>query len=187
MSDVLQCGRVLEMLPQWADGELSADEESWLNGHVGECSECAATLAEFTALDGQLTGWGQLMARRNLPSREARERLVARLMPPAHVWNIRWMPAGAAALAVAIVLAAIVPPRPAAIMKREETPMVAIPYLPPLDPRENATIVRMNLRVGTLLAMGYKMSADPDRVVPAEVLVGEDGRAHAVRLVGSSN
>jgi hypothetical protein len=35
--------------------------------------------------------------------------------------------------------------------------------------------------------MGYKVSADPDRVVPAEVLVGEDGRAHAVRLMSGSN
>jgi hypothetical protein len=62
-------------------------------------------------------------------------------------------------------------------------PFVAIPYLPPLDPRENSTIVRMNIRVASLIAAGYRVAADPDKIVPADVLVGEDGRAHAVRVL----
>jgi anti-sigma factor RsiW len=113
MSDVLECGRVLEMLPRWADGELAAEEISWLNGHVAGCAGCAAALAEFAAIDAQLAGWGQRMARQNPPLRDARERLAARLMPiPARLATIRWMPAAAAALAAAVVLAAIMPRGP---------------------------------------------------------------------------
>ena len=60
---------------------------------------------------------------------------------------------------------------------------IGIPYLPPLDPRENSAVVRMNIRVAMLIAAGYRVTADPDAIVPADVLVGEDGRAHAVRML----
>ena len=61
--------------------------------------------------------------------------------------------------------------------------LVGIPYLPSLDPRENATIVRMDIQVATLIAAGYSVAAEPGEIVPADVLVGEDGRAHAVRML----
>ena len=100
---------------------------------------------------------------------------------------IRWMPAVAAAIAAALVLAAIAPPRKAPAVNRAgnqiDAPFVEIPYLPPLDPRENSMIVRMNIRVATLIAVGYRVTADPEEIVPADVLVGEDGRAHAVRVL----
>ena len=64
--------------------------------------------------------------------------------------------------------------------------MIAIPYVPPLDPRETATVVRIKVRMATLMAMGYRIAADPDKVVPADVLVGEDGRAHAFRVLSET-
>jgi hypothetical protein len=44
--------------------------------------------------------------------------------------------------------------------------------------------MRMDVSVAALLAVGYKVDAiDPTAIVKADVLVGEDGRAHAVRLL----
>jgi hypothetical protein len=33
--------------------------------------------------------------------------------------------------------------------------------------------------------MGFRIAADPDSTVIADVLVGEDGRAHAIRVLSS--
>jgi hypothetical protein len=86
-------------------------------------------------------------------------------------------------IAAAVALAVIRPhPQPPS-GNREAPPFIRIPYLPPLDPHENATIVRMNIRVATLIGVGYRITADPDAMVAADVLVGEDGRAHAVRVL----
>jgi hypothetical protein len=40
----------------------------------------------------------------------------------------------------------------------------------------------MQIPVANLLAEGYSVTADPSSVVQADVLLGEDGRVHAVRL-----
>ena len=179
-----KCARALEMLSRFMDGDLTAEQSAWFGGHLEACVECRAAVARFAEIDSELTGWGQRLGRRNPPPPDARERLAARLgSRAARRRAIRWMPAAAAAIAAALALATIAPPRKPPAVNREPAPFVGIPYLPPLDPHENATIVRMNIRVATLIAAGYRLTADPDAIVPADVLVGEDGRAHAVRVL----
>ena len=80
------------------------------------------------------------------------------------------------------MLLAILPRHTPTIETSEQTGFVEIPYLAPPDPHENTTVVRIQIRVATLIAVGYRVTADPDAIVPADVLVGEDGRAHAVRV-----
>ncbi|HVV46399.1 MAG TPA: hypothetical protein VHC72_14400 [Bryobacteraceae bacterium] len=73
---------------------------------------------------------------------------------------------------------------------RREAPFIAIPYTPPLDPRERVDMVRMDMPVAALIAAGLPVgTADPAGQVRTDVLVGQDGRARAVRLVSvaSSN
>jgi hypothetical protein len=95
---------------------------------------------------------------------------------------MRWITAAAATIAAGLGLLAIFPrPSPPA-QAHEQTGWVEIPYLAPLDPHENATVVRIQIRVATLISVGYRVTADPDAIVPADVLVGEDGRAHALRV-----
>jgi hypothetical protein len=68
-------------------------------------------------------------------------------------------------------------------------PFVPIPYTVPLSPGENATVVRMDVSVAELLAAGFRLPAsDAAGMAPADVMVGEDGRALAIRLltVGSN-
>jgi anti-sigma factor RsiW len=188
MSDVLhlpdpQCAQARSMLALFADGELSGGPSAWLSAHLETCAECREALAAFSEIDGALAAWGQTLELRNPAPPGARERLAAGMEEPARRRAIWAIPAIAATLAAGFALVAVAPRRTPPPAKPEAPPFVAIPYLPPLDPRENATVVRMNVRVAALVHAGYKVAADPDEVVLADVLVGEDGRAHAVRLL----
>lgn len=59
-----------------------------------------------------------------------------------------------------------------------------VPFAAPLDTGERAQLVRVSMPVTTLASWGFNMDAsDPDRVVNADVVVGENGLARAVRLL----
>jgi hypothetical protein len=69
---------------------------------------------------------------------------------------------------------------------KPEAPFIAIPYTLPLDPRERVDVVRMDMPVAALIAAGLPVGmADPTGQVRTDVLVGQDGRARAVRLVAA--
>jgi predicted anti-sigma-YlaC factor YlaD len=185
MSEIenLECTRAQGLLASYVDGDLEADDSAWLDGHLTDCAKCGAALAAFSAFDSELTGWGRKLSRWNPRPLDARERLAGRIGErAARRRTIRWIPAAAAAIAAALGMLAIVPRRLPPVEKRGQTGFVEIPYLAPLDPHENATVVRIQIRVATLISVGYRVTADPDVIVPADVLVGEDGRAHAVRV-----
>jgi hypothetical protein len=176
MSEIPECARVRAMLPEILDGAPAPE-------HLQSCAECREALAQFIELDRELTGWGRAVSRRNPPLPGAREQLAATLATlPARRPALRWIPAGAVAVAAALALATIVPHKKPADPHPLSRPFVAIPYMPPLDPHENTAIVHMNIRVSTLLAAGYRIASDPDAIISADVLVGEDGRAHAIRI-----
>jgi hypothetical protein len=170
-------------MPAQADGDLSATESAWLSEHVGACAECREYEARFSGMDAALIAWGEGLTVENPPAPGQRELLAAATLrssdvieasPRAGLW---YAVAAAAAIILAVAIPHRTPPAP-----RDVDAFVEIPYLAPLDPQENSTVVRMDIQVETLLALGYKVTADPDEVVSADVLVGEDGRAHAVRL-----
>jgi hypothetical protein len=81
-------------------------------------------------------------------------------------------------------------PKPAPVQQARaaepERPFTPIPYVAPLDPYERVDIVRMDLPVSALIAAGVPVEAeDTGASVQADVLVGQDGRARAVRLVSN--
>jgi anti-sigma factor RsiW len=173
----------------FVDGDLASEQSAWLRSHLEACDECRGMLARLIEIDRELTDWGERWVRENPAPSGERERLTARLVPALKQplrRNMSMALAIAAVLTLAVALSVtmqkkITTGNPAT--NRGEEQFVEIPYLAPLDPRENATIVRMDIQVATLLAAGYRVTADPDAIVPADVLVGEDGRAHAVRLL----
>jgi hypothetical protein len=66
-------------------------------------------------------------------------------------------------------------------------PFVAIPYTVPLDPRERAVVMRMDMPVTALAAVGLAVAAaDPRASAQTDVIVGEDGRIRAIRLLSIS-
>src|SRR5262245_2054786 len=144
MSDGLhvECARAMEMLPHF-------EESAWLAAHLEGCAECRAAAVRFSEIDRALTGWGERLAAENPARPGAREELAAQLRP---LRKLRWMPAAAAVIAAALALAIVAPQK-----KTPAAGFVEIPYVPPLDPRENATIVRMDIRVATLITAGYRV------------------------------
>jgi hypothetical protein len=69
-----------------------------------------------------------------------------------------------------------------------EAPFVAIPYTIPLDPHEQAAVVRMEMPVAALTAVGLSVpTPDSSASAMADVIVGRDGRMRAIRLLSISN
>jgi hypothetical protein len=106
---------------------------------------------------------------------------------------------GAGAIAASIIAILILEYRPfvrrpthvvyvSGEVRESEQPFVPIPYLAPPAPYERIEVVRMELPVAALIAAGLSVrTADPGARVEADVLVGQDGRARAVRLVSNVN
>ena len=180
----LECARAQGLLALHVDGDLGTDDSAWLRGHLTDCAEVPrgagrvrrnrqrivrlgpkAGLAESTACGR--AGRGLLAGSERLPRGGGRcagfRRRPRRLRRDSRYWRS--------------CRGTRLP-----VETSEQTGFVEIPYLAPPDPHENTTVVRIQIRVATLIAVGYRVTADPDAIVPADVLVGEDGRAHAVRV-----
>ena len=109
--------------------------------------------------------------------------------------RLLWMIAGGAvAASIAVVLIFSTrehPPAPVPIVaedtQQSEQPFVPIPYVAPLGAYERAEVVRMEVPVAALIAAGFPMrTTDPGARAEADVVVGQDGRARAVRLISIS-
>lgn len=182
-----QCARAASMMPLWMDHDLAADEQAWLDQHLTTCEECPSLLNHLKAIDGELTHLGRRLAAENPAPPGARAQISARFEQPEAQHNFfRLIPAVATAIAAGITLFSIgigTPQKHTPPSGRAQNYFIEIPYLPPPSPQESLAVVRMEIRVGTLMSMGYRVAADPEAIVPAEVLVGEDGRAHAVHVL----
>jgi hypothetical protein len=160
-----ECEGALGMMCQAVDGDLTGEQSAWLDRHLAVCAACREAMDRLTAVDREVIRWGQRVDREE-----------------SHRPLLRWL-AAAAVIAAAVSFAMVAPHRKRAIADRSEAPFIEIPYLPALDARENTAIVRMNIRVATLHSFGLHIDGDPEARVAVDVLVGEDGRAHAVRVV----
>jgi hypothetical protein len=135
--------------------------------------ELAAALAELADQDNTIA-----------PPPELRARIQARLDSPTPVWR---RPSGVWFRAVAVVLIPVAcflvykwRPEPRAI----EPPFVQIPFVGPPALYERTEVVRQSVPIAALIAAGFEVHvADSGRSLPADVLVGQDGRALAIRLV----
>jgi hypothetical protein len=104
--------------------------------------------------------------------------------------------AGAVAASLAIVLILENRPQqqpparsaaPSEDVQGSEQPFVPIPYVTPLGPYERAEVVRMEVPVAALIAAGLPVrTADPGARAQADVVVGQDGRMRAIRLISIS-
>ncbi len=88
-----------------------------------------------------------------------------------------------AVAAIAVVLVFRQPPAKVA----SEQPFIALPYVAPPAPYERTEVLRMDVSVAMLMTAGLEVRAPAvEGVVRADVIVGQDGRALAVRLVPAS-
>jgi hypothetical protein len=92
---------------------------------------------------------------------------------------------------VPIVVATNVEPKPKIQKRRHkpdaDPPFLPIPYTQPLGPGERAEVVRMEMPVAALIAAGFPVAtSDAGAEASADVMIGEDGRARALRLISIS-
>jgi hypothetical protein len=103
--------------------------------------------------------------------------------------------AAVGAIAASVTLVWIAENRPAQkpvgaapVEAEVEQPFVPIPYVLPPGPYERFEVVRMRMPVAQLIAAGFRMqTADLGAQAEADVIVGQDGRARAVRLISISS
>jgi hypothetical protein len=99
-----------------------------------------------------------------------------------------WIPVWTAAAAACLVAGAIAfreaPRVPDAVA---DQPFLPVPYTAPPAPYERTRIVRMEMPVAALIAAGFEVHApDAGAALQADVLIGQDGRALAVRILSDS-
>ncbi|MEO8096741.1 MAG: hypothetical protein ABI811_03505 [Acidobacteriota bacterium] len=104
----------------------------------------------------------------------------------------RWILAASAAAAAVLAVWAMLPgtstPTPVSNPPVvAESDFVPIPYVTALAPYERIEVVRMNVPVAALIAAGLPFQGDPGAQATADVVVGQDGRARAVRLISISS
>jgi len=170
------CSQTKMLLMLAADGELDAEQIACLERHTESCLACRQDQVRFRELDRDLGVYGDTL-----------ERVAPIAIPRAKIRAmVRWLPAMAAALAALLFLGVVLvhrlsPGHPPEVIGESFVP---IPYVLPLEPYESGTVMRMEVSVAALIAVGYKVdTTDPTAVVSADVLVGEDGRAHAVHVL----
>ena len=157
-----------EEITAWVAGERTAASER----HLGECAQCAGEVAsarEAIALFAESAQLWSAHVERSVPRVRA-----------ASVGRVRLACALTLCVIVAVALFGTAVPRRAS----SSEPFVAFPYVAPPAPYERAQIQRMDIPVAALAAAGFQLRGpETAGVVRADVLLGQDGRAYALRFI----
>jgi hypothetical protein len=173
------------------EARAKAIEKAWsgldaADPHFAACAECGVFLRGQLALGSALA----VVAREVPDAPDLEAKLLAEFdaaaRPVARRFRL-WMPAFAG-LAALLAVGVVVIHRPVAAPAITAEPFIEIPYIAPLAPYERTNIVRMDVPVSALIAAGFDVhSPDTGAAFAADVLFGQDGRAHAIRLISNSN
>ena len=165
----------------------AADERAEAESHVASCAECAAWLEEQRIVRG---GLRDLASQLGGPPPALEEKMRARFRarrPMAAPAPWRW--AAAAALAAGLGLGAWFgssdPPKPAPQPPMAEfaTPFLLLDYGRPTQELTSGRLVRVTLPPSAPAWFGLPVDPAAREGIEAEVLLGDDGVAQAVRLV----
>lgn len=113
-----------------------------------------------------------------LPSPGIEAFLIRKIKPRRRIsWQLAFE-----AFAIAAVIAIMLYPAPEPLPP--ESSFIQVPFVDPVGPDERMQLVRVNIPVRALANWGLPVAGlNPDRRVDAEVVVGEDGLARAVRFI----
>ena len=171
--------------------------------HLEYCAVCAARLRSQRELHSGLRALAGLMGPIAAPARvESRLRIAFRAhtrMPPYAPEGVssrrRWAPiltwaaAAAVVFGLAITLARVQRPEPAA-QALEGDPLaadsgfIALPNTEQIGPNEDINLVRVELPRSAMIALGFAADAGrASELVQADLMLGDDGLARAVRFL----
>ncbi len=197
---VMNCQEFWNTMP-----ELEPTGEALRLDHARQCSACAALLEEQRRLADGLRALRQEWRREEAPARlqsrltsavRSHNGLTAR--PRSRRWAplVTWAAATAAIILLAMFLLRGRQPQPAqhrvpsrlqyAALQIPDanTGFVPLPDAPEIDPNEDVNLVLMELPRARMAALGFSVSEErTSDFVEAEVLLGADGLARAVRFL----
>jgi hypothetical protein len=116
-------------------------------------------------------------------SEEVEQRLLAAFRARRYAKKRWWIYLAAAAFLAGVVGLYLAKPRTAAVSKYQAGAFVMLPYAQSDVPLEQPVVVRVSISVSALSVMGVPSLAGANERVNAELLVGQDGVARAVRFV----
>ena len=188
----MTCEEIRDQLVETARGrELSSDLRKIVFAHTSECAACAMRLAREQRLTVALSDLS--LADNGAPARL--ENLIRQQLPVVSMRRAnpkRWVLASAMAAAALIVGALLLQTTsahpasqvPVAQIEPADTDgFVPLPYAPELAPDEQAEMVRVEMPRESLWALGLPVSHEfSDDQVQADVLLGMDGTARAIRI-----
>jgi hypothetical protein len=178
---------ISEQLMETARGrELSSDLRAIVFEHASRCPQCAEQLELQQRLSA---AFSEVALRAGAPPRRIEDLLLRQLPAPIRrrrwrVWE--WTGGAVAAAVLAVGFIWVQRPTPGTNEPTTDTVssgFVALPFAEETTPEEQTDIIRVSLSGESLLAMGIPVSSDLlDQEVQADVEIGMDGTARAIRL-----
>ena len=172
----------------WLAGEVTTDTRR----HASECQVCADRLTNAEkplALFRKATQrWSDHQyAQQQYAQQQSDASTDSNREVRPHRWPYRVAFAGAIAALLLVAVLQRPNPRIAPQAVPADEPFVRIPYVVAAAPYERTAIRRMEIPLAALRSAGLEVNlADPSASLSADVLVGQDGQALAVRLLHSS-
>jgi len=182
-------------LRAYLDGELPSRDMERAGAHLSQCDACGRLLAELEVRAELVVNWMQALPEPLAP---------VRVPPvPRRAMAVRRWVSSAAAIAAALVLGAMFTPRrvdKATNLPPPQAPAVAVPAPPPAAvkpaiirrvPRPRSAPPKPKPQIQYYVALDdepietglvVRVGLDGGQI-PADVIVGPDGRARAIRLV----
>lgn len=176
----MKCLEFKEIARDYGRGEwLAAAVRAEAETHLETCETCRREVAEQAALDEQLQAVRVDLEGRDAPAGvEARLRsMVSGRRRKPNVWKVL----AAGAIAAGLLVGGFLMGRRASPQPVEFLPLRAGPVL---HPGESAQVLRIQVPRAELVRFGYPYEPDAgQQKVQADVLIGEDGIARAIRFV----
>jgi hypothetical protein len=180
-----------EQISRWIVGERTNEEER----HATVCPQCRAELDHLENALSLFRDSGQRWS--DHWYRSARQNDSIDAQHGAGQRSLQWGKrslAGVLATSVCVAAFLIHWPVPVPVARPVETPhafsgrpFIRLPYVAAPAPYERTEVMRMDVPITALIAVGLEVHVpDVGAAVRADVLVGQDGRALAIRLVPGS-
>lgn len=190
-----------ELLLRAIDGELPPGQSAEVRLHLEACPECRARFRTVQAVSAALAQYSDTVpepaeafnARAALVAALREKELPETMLSRSAGW-LRMVPALAALVLVTTAVLMwkqpgrrIVSPQPSTVQKasdRAVNPFIALPYSDENLSPEGAVVIQVEVPRSALLLAGMPVTASQaDGLVKAEVVLGADGLARAIRFV----
>lgn len=197
-------------LQAYLDRELPGARMRVADGHLEACAACRARMGRIETTAGRVNAWLDALAPVELPSDPAAQGAVPRIgaRNAGLRWRWAWVPlAGALAASAALFFANAPAPKKEAHVQERQAPLADARGSVDVAPRRATTVrkrvrkskprpaldgfvaledadpMQMGMVVRVMLPVSDASMGGSVQEIAADLVIGEDGRARAIRLV----